>query len=512
MLGDGEIKNSMELVKLTEEESRELMEIRRYEINEKFSEFLKSLQRKIDTYVNDASGDIKRILAMNELFGRTFSQHSAYPLAGYTDLVSTVRDKTMLANNNYQVDGNTLATESSVYLVLEPEDVSMDEDVETLTNNELINRATEIYELEETPYKLYLYINTDRYDLYSAIEEDLKQSLQIEYTTISTFPNLETRSRADLTIEEFPNATMYDILNKFVFVFDVFRDRRKKIYLDIQRREYKDYFNQSEFMMLAQDNLVNHIMEDNMPQPVAKQFTHYWIGSGNGYKYKYEEIEDFFESPSVVQVFGLSPVYGVITDRSITVKGVVVDEEKEEEELIEFEINSIAEVGGVYGTEELEAMLRISSENLRDRLVKFQDNVVRVTSMEKKVFVHGKNLNAPEARIQRYEVKGESLNNIVFLTPYYRGDYYKSLMKYKGAVPYHLPSRFKEYLMRKASSRGVNVPEVDTTWFKRNNRSLVPALDTINEKFDLKKLLGHYITATDGIVRSDITVRLEDIK
>ncbi|MFF2798262.1 hypothetical protein, partial [Lysinibacillus xylanilyticus] len=123
------------------------------------------------------------------------------------------------------------------------------------------------------------------------------------------------------------------------------------------------------------------------------------------------------------------------------------------------------------------------------------------------------NLNS-DAKSSKYTLT-DDLSPVTFLTPYYIEDYYsKFLMHFKerGATPYRLPERFKTYLLRLAYLRGVDVPEVDTKWFSKSNRSLTDVLSVLGDKFHLDNILGYSISPLHGILNKEILVSLEGLK
>lgn len=506
-----ELENTdYELVQMDESARQELIEARRHEINEQFTTFNKRLFDKVSSYLGETPNDVKMILALNTLLGREFNQHEAYSLEGFDQALHGIRDKTLLANNNFIYGENNLATETAVYLVIDPEFVT-DDGEEHLTNSEKVKRATEIFDLDEIQYKLYLFLNTDKYDIYTALEEDLRSSLSKDFEIISVFPDLEMRALADVTVDMFPTVSVNEMVNSFLTAFGLFPHRRKKVYFDYSAEKRTDAFGSLDFLLLAHSNLSNLLVKKEIIQPLAKHFTELWLGTNSTFKHSHEEIEDFFDAPSVVLVKGLSPVYGVITNRMLTIEGTKIDPTTGEESRLSFEIDSDSDIVGLYDEQELGIYLKHNPLNLRNKLVRWKHDVIRVESIDKTLHIQGKNLNS-DARTNKYTLSGD-LSALVFLTPYYRETYYTKLLNsVKNAVPYHLPEGFKKYLLRLASYRGVDVPEVDSKWFSKANRSLSEVLAMLDEKFNLDNILGYYISPVHGIVNKEILVSLEGLK
>lgn len=504
-------KTDYELVHMSDAARQELIEAERYAANEQFTDFNKKLFEKIQSYIGDTPNDIKMILALNQLLQREFNQHEAYSLAGFEQALLGVRDVTLLANNNFVYGDNNIATESAVYLVIEPEIVNPEEGEKHISNSEKIKRATEIFELEGIEYNLYLFLNTDTYDIYEALEEDLRSSVNKDFQIISLFPNLEMRSEAEVTVDLYPDSSVNTMVNSFLTAFSLFSHRRKKVFFNYSAEKKGEAFGSLDFLLLAHSYLNNLLINPTMVQPLAKHFTSLWLGTNSTFKYRYEEIEDFFYCPSVVLVKGLSPVYGIIVGRKVRIKGAIIDASTGEETLIDFEINTEADIAGLYHEEELSTYLKLNPNNLRNKLIRWKDNVVRVESVEKTLHIRGKNLNNPSAPLTAYTLEGD-LSALTFLTPFYRKKYYLGLLKLPDTVSYRLPERFKTYLLRLASYRGLDVPEVDTKWFSKTNRSLTDVLSMLDEKFHLDNILGHGITSVDGIVNKEVLVSLEGMK
>lgn len=504
-------KTDYELVHMSDAARQELIEAERYAANEQFTDFNKKLFEKIQSYIGDTPNDLKMILALNQLLQREFNQHEAYSLAGFEQALHGVRDITLLANNNFIYGDNNIATESSIYLVIEPEVVNPEEGEKHISNSEKIKRATEIFELEGIPYTLYIFLNTDTYDVYQALEEDLKSSVSKGYQIISSFPNLEMRSVAEVTVDLYPDSSVNTMVNSFLTAFSLFPHRRKKVFFNYSAEKKGDAFGSLDFLLLAHSYLNNMLINPTTVQPLAKHFTNLWLGTNSTFKFRYEEIEDFFYCPSVVLIKGLSPVYGVITGRKARIKGSVINADTGEETLIDFEINTEADIAGLYNEDELASYLQFNPKNLRNKLIRWKDEVVRVESVEKTVQVMGKNLNNPTGPLPTYTLEGD-LSSLTFLTPFYIQKYYLSLLKIPNTVSYRLPERFKTYLLRLASYRGLDVPEVDTKWFSKTNRSLTDVLTMLDEKFHLDNILGHGITSVDGIVNKEVLVSLEGMK
>lgn len=504
-------KNDYELVQMDEEARQELIEARRLDINEQFTTFNKRLFDKINSYLCDASNDVKTVLALNQLLGREFNQDLGYSLEGFEQIVNTIRDTTILANNNFIIPGTNVAEEYAIYVVVEPEVINLEEGAEYLSNNDKIKKATERLDADQTPYTLYLFINTDDYDIYAALEEDLRMSLGREFQLVSMFPNIETRALAEVTVDFFPPSSVASMVNSFLTTFGVFPHRRKKVYFDYDKNELGKNFTSLDFLLLAHSHLSNLVIKPETLQPLAQHFTNIWLGENSNYKHRYEEIEDFFYSPSVVLVKGLSPVYGVIVGREIVIKGSKLDYETEEESLVQVKINTEADISGLHYEDELTHYLKMNPENLRNKLIRCKDDVIRVDSLQKTLHIQGKNLNS-DALSNKYTLT-DDLSSLTFLTPFYRADYYNKLVNgIKGAVPYKLPERYKMYLLRLASYRGLEVPEVDSKWFSKANSSLTEVLSVLGDKFHLDTILGYSISPLDGILNKKILVSLEALK
>lgn len=504
-------KTDYELVHMSDAARQELIEAERYAANEQFTDFNKKLFDKIQSYIGDTPNDIKLVLALNQLLQREFNQHEAYSLAGFEQALHGVRDATLLANNNFIYGDNNIATESSVYLVIEPEVVNPEEGEKHISNSEKVKRATEIFELEGIDYNLYLFLNTDAYDIYEALEEDLRSSVSKEFQIISSLPNLEMRTQAEVTVDMYPDSSVNTMVNSFLTAFGLFPHRRKKVFFNYSAEKKGDAFGSLDFLLLAHNYLNNLLINPTMVQPLAKHFTELWLGTNSNFKYRYEEIEDFFYCPSVVLVKGLSPIYGIIVGRKLRIKGARINPDTGEESLIDFEINSEGDIGGLYNEEELSSYLKFNPNNLRNKLIRWKEDIIRVESIEKTLHLKGKNLNNTDVSLGNYTLEGD-LSSLIFLTPFYRKKYYLGLLKIKDTVSYRLPERFKTYLLRLASYRGLEVPEVDTKWFSKTNRSLTDVLTMLDEKFHLDNILGHGITSVDGIVNKEVLVSLEGMK
>ncbi|MFF2798156.1 hypothetical protein, partial [Lysinibacillus xylanilyticus] len=287
-----EVENTQyQLVQMDDAERQELIEQRRFEINEQFTAFNKRLFEKVKSYLADAPNDIKMILALNSLLEREFNQHDGYPLQGFEKALQGIRNTTLLANNNFIYGENNIAEESAVYLVIEPEMVAVADGENYLTNADKVKAAIEIFELDEKPYKLYLFINTDKYDVYNALEGDLRSSISKDFELVSSLPNIDMRELADLTVDFFPEKSVNDMVTSFLTSFGLFSNRRKKVYFNYDSRTTGKAFGSLDFLLLAQSNLSNLLIKPEVAQPLAKHFTDLWLGSDNTYKFRYEEIE-----------------------------------------------------------------------------------------------------------------------------------------------------------------------------------------------------------------------------
>lgn len=503
-----------ELIQLNEAERQELIEAKRLEVTERFKNFNQKLFETVKSYAGDVSTDVKTILALNTLLQREFNQNNAYSLEGFEQIIDNVNNKTLLANNNFVYHGNNLADEAAIYLVLEPETVGLEQDENHLSNNEKIARATEIYEADKVDYSLYIYLKTDSYDVYQAMEEGLTSTLDRKFTIISNFPNIDMRNKADYSVDTFPDLPMTDMLNSFLTAFGLFSYRRKKVFFDYTPETTGSAFGSLDFLLLAQNQLSHLLLRPETVQPLAKHFTEMWLGYGDGYKHSFEEIEDFFNSPSIVLVKGLSPVYGFISGRKMRIKGAKLNWDNSEEELIDLTISDDGEIAGLHDESELRRYLKNDIKNLRHKLIRFKNDVIRVEFLEKIVYVTGKNFNNTTGPSARYELKGD-LSAVTFLTPYFLADNYNRLLRAfgsKGVVSYRLPERFKTYLLRLAHSRGKVVDELDTRWFSKSNVVLPDVLETLEAKFGLDDVLGSSISVLDGVVNKNIIVSLEGLR
>lgn len=509
-----EVANSSnyQLDNLDSEERQELIEEARRLANERADTFTQKLFQKIASFKAEASGDVKTILALNSLFARELDQHAAFPLEGFEHVINRFSDLTILYNNNYvQKEGSNLSTEASVYVIVEPEIYEEDAVTLGMTNFDRIKQATEIYDMDGVDYKLYLYINTDVYDLYNSLQEDLKNTLGDNFTIVSYLPNIDMRSKADVVVDYWSNNSVNEIVNSFLTSFGLFAHRRKKVYFSIPANDKRTKaFGPLDFLLLAESNLSNLLIPNDTVQALAKHSTKIWLADNSNFKFQYEEIEDFFNSPNLVLVQGLSPVYGIITAKKMRIKGAVIDVDTGEETLIDFDIDNEGEISGIHYKEELDLYLKLNTQNLRSNLIKWRKQVIRVSSTEKSVTILGKNIRSTK-NASKYELKGD-LSSITFLSKFYKEDSYNNLMKLKGAKPFHLPERFKTYLLRLAHSNGFLVPEVDTRWFSRNNNVLPEVLAMLDEKFDLDNILGYSISSTDGILNKELLVSLEGLK
>ena len=496
-------------LEIKKQQQQELIEQREFEISERFTATNKKIFDKIKSYKSDASAEVKLILAMNEVFERVFSQHDSYPLQGFEKALSAVRNPVLLANNNF-VYGDNLATESAVYLLIESEVLDTHEDgLAEMSNLEKIQLATEIYELDKVPYKLYLYLNTDKYDEYISLMDDLKATVTVPYEIVSSLGDMDFMSRAEVIVDTLPTRNVHELVTQFITTFNLLPQRRKSIYFSIKAEELSGIISPLDFHLLSTKNLMKVLIKPEHLAQVADHVTDLWFGTNPAFKFRHEEIEDFFKAPTAVLVRGLSPVYGVIVGRKLIISGARLSYEHEKEELIKFEIDDYSEIYGLFNEEELYHYLKRNPANLRSNLIRWKNDVIRVTSIEKSISVQGKNLSS--SIVSTYTLTGD-LSKVTLLTDFYNSKNHNSLQAHPKAVPYSLPEQFNMYLLRKALRLEANVPEVDTTWFSKANSSLEQVLEQLSDRFYLDDILQNYISPVHGIQSRDILVSLEGIK
>lgn len=502
---------------------------------EKSSSLIQKVYDLADSFkgklVND-NRDIKVLLALNILTGRENTQHLNMSLEGFESLVNNFSNPQILVNNNYDLEGRIHLTETPIYVFIEPpKSISGSSKDESYIQK--IKSATEFYRITNKEYNLYVYINSDSYDEHKIIEDDILLSIEEKVNILTHVPlRHDLISSADVVVDEKPLTTLTGITDSFLKTFGLFRNRRDKVYFNYQEDDRYDVDREGlgyvDFLLLAYQSLPNLIVDPIQAEHMARTATEYWISpKENIYKFVYEEINDFYNCPSLVRIKGLSPFWGYITEREVKIRGVIINPIKEEEQELgdNFVLQSLGSVAPLLqkDEEDLRTYLSWNPRNLRHRLLKIttadeKTYVIRVEELIKKVKVLGNNEALDSGEADEYEVT--DFKNMVFLTPYFLGEQYhetiEALKMYESRpiYPYRLPPEFTSYLKRKAARRNIsNLPmdDIDLKWFKQSSSRLSLLVENVSEICDVGRLTRRGISPLEGITRREIILGWDDL-
>lgn len=504
-----------------------------------FEQKLYNLEKSFKGILIDNNKDVRLLLAMNKLMNREYSQRNGMSLESLKEVTRRFTSPMLFINNNYIISEDDSAGEQAVYVFIDPSANEEAKEILSHSYSQQIHNTTQEYDETNIPYDLFIYINTDSYDEHKSIEEDLANIITRPYHVLTHVPmNTDLVQQADFVVTEKPECTLTDIISSFITVFGLFRQRKHKVYFDLkdvgtgysnyQTKYYEDTdgIGHIDFLLIAQRSLPNIVLDYGESENMARKATEYWLSpTENAFKFVYEEIRDFYHCPSLVKVYGLSPFMGFISDRKVEIRGVVIAPNPEDEKTLgeNFMVKSFNSLSPFLreDEEELRTYLTWNPANLRSRLLKLKDAsgnvvVIRVERLIKTLEVMGRNEARQKNDFAKYELT--DFRNLIFLTPYFLGDWYNKLLQIKlnkPLNPYCLPDSIGNYLLRKASRRGYKKEignDADLKWFKPSTSKLEKFLTEANKVCNIESLLERGISPITGIDKNEIIVRWEDLK
>lgn len=456
---------------------------------------------RVKSFKGEATADILLLLALNKVNKREDSQYEIYPLTGMESVVSGIRDYEVLTNNNYIISDNpndhrNKSSKRTVYFVVAPPNTEME--MKTRSNQERLEHMLNKYSMFVDDFELHLFFDTDDYDQYQEMRREMESIDGLDFFVINEVKQDEIISKAEVVVSEIPPTTVVALVQDPISALGIpYSQRRNKVAILTSVDTSRLPINYSEIWHLLNQRIPQLLAGDSMAPSLASYASGMWLLPQN-YKFRGEYIQDFFNSPSIVSVRGLSPIpRGVIKARKMEIKVVLAFEGGPP--LPPITLKSANDVHLVEDEDVLRRALLVDAKNTRNKLILLDGQVCRVESVKPSLTIYGKCINASKPGV--YEIS--RIETITLLSPYHREKYYEALEGIKGIRPYALPDRFEEYILRMASLEGY-VTE-GNEWFRRENLFLPYILQSMSV-FNMESLLSEHISPLNGVKHKNLII------